>query len=213
MSSILHALTDWVLQDTSDSITLCPESDFARSLCCSEHTEEVCKFSATLALGFCTVTLDPLARCPVQSFGRFCWKCAPGPGTSTPRPQHPLLLLQLGAASQRLLLQRGVLPTGHMDNHLKLIPHLCPRDGPSTSGSDIPPLLPQPRLKRSTKCCKEQNTTPPAPQLVGDPSLQADRRGTDPTLRPSDGSKFLSTPLPPPPSPSPQEDNVPLKTG
>lgn len=43
--------------------------------------------------------------------------------------------------------QRGESPrlqTGHMDNHLRLITCLCQRDGPQTSGSDKPPLLPQP---------------------------------------------------------------------
>lgn len=49
-----------------------------------------------------------------------------------------------GVASQTRFPAQGgeSSQTGHMDNHLKLITHLCQRDGPQTSGSDDPPLLP-----------------------------------------------------------------------
>lgn len=53
--------------------------------------------------------------------GRSQPACSPGWRGESPRPQ-----------------------TGHMDNHLRLITRLCQRDGPQTSGSDKPPLLPPP---------------------------------------------------------------------
>ena len=61
-------------------------------------------------------------------------------------PQHLSLLLQSGPSQPSYFPtpESSVSQTGHMDNHLKLITHLCHRDGPQTSGFYKPPLLPAP---------------------------------------------------------------------
>lgn len=103
-----------------------------------------------------------------------------------------------------------------MDNHLKLITHLCQRDGLQTSGLDNPPLLPTASLKHSTKCCRKTYNLHSIPGVHGQlcrPTLgNKCVPGREAQISVWSFSTIQDRMHPPLPSPSPQERNFILKS-
>lgn len=163
----------------------CRERDFPLSLCCSASTEVFYDCPAVPALGPIRASQSHRPRYPRQPLalgpGNIPWKRSPTCVRRCAGAHSPPHLASPGGRSQPACSPagRGESPrpqTGHMDNHLRLITRFCQRDGPQTSGSDKPPLLPPLPPEKLYQMLQGENTSCAASAwlLVGDPALQAD---------------------------------------